>query len=440
MDGIIEVKVNGHSISKDNTCAGAQYEANSTKLRITFSDNWSGYTKKVTFWDALGGNPVKRWLTTDLLEDAANNTNVYIAPIPAEAMTEAGRMTFVVDGYIDGVRKRTVKDTLIVLDSDKADDAGDVSDPTPSQAEQLQTQIEDIIGDIQEVNKNIGVSGENADKAELAAGDARHYADLASSAVGKTSYIGADNYWYEWDASSETFVNTGVYAEGKTGVYIGDEAPTDPDVQVWVEDDGGDDLGEITEYVDGKISEHSSNHDNPHKVTAHQVGATTSDDVLLLISQSEDVKGLHSEVRGLQEQTEQTKADVEGLQKQINEEAHFRGYLSTNAKIQALEATPNDFAYSAESGTKWVYDEVSGWQDTGTPVPDQLTPASDATPLMNGEASAGQSNDYARGDHRHPTDTTRVSVQEFNELKSELGLALDAILAMQNEYIGGGAV
>ncbi len=107
--------------------------------------------------------------------------------------------------------------------------------------------------------------------------------------------------------------------------------------------------------------------------------------------------------------TEIMKADVEGLQQQINEEAHFRGYLSTNAKIQSMEATPNDFAYSAESGTKWVYDAELGWQDTGTPVPDQLTPASDATPLVNGVATPGTSNEYARGDHRHPNDPTKVS-------------------------------
>lgn len=116
-------------------------------------------------------------------------------------------------------------------------------------------------------------------------------------------------------------------------------------------------------------------------------------------------------------QTQILKNDIEGLQKQINEEAHFRGYLSTNAKIQALEATPNDFAYSAESGTKWVYDEIDGWKDTGVAVPDQLTPASDATPLINGDATAGKSEEYARGDHRHPTDTTRASALEFNQLK-----------------------
>lgn len=108
-------------------------------------------------------------------------------------------------------------------------------------------------------------------------------------------------------------------------------------------------------------------------------------------------------------------ADVAGLQTQLNEEAHFRGYLSTNAKIQTLDATPNDFAYSAESGTKWVYDADLGWLDTGTPVPDQLTPASNITPLVDGVASAGQANEYARGDHRHPTDTTRASVEDLNK-------------------------
>lgn len=144
------------------------------------------------------------------------------------------------------------------------------------------------------------------------------------------------------------------------------------------------------------------------------------------------------------EQTEIIKVDVEGLQKQINEEAHFRGYLSTNAKIQAMEATPNDFAYSAESGTKWVYDAEEGWKDTGTPVPDQLTPASDATPLINGEASPGQSEAYARGDHRHPTDTSRASVEEFNEFKTyvtnsigDIESALDAAITLCDVYIGG---
>lgn len=132
--------------------------------------------------------------------------------------------------------------------------------------------------------------------------------------------------------------------------------------------------------------------------------------------------------------------DVTGIQQQINQHAHFKGYLATNAKIQGTAATPNDFAYSAESGTKWVYDKVEGWQDTGVAVPDQLTPASDSTPLVNGEASPGVSDTYARGDHRHPTDETRASVAELNALKADITNALDAIIAIQNSLIGGGSV
>ena len=200
-----------------------------------------------------------------------------------------------------------------------------------------------------------------------------------------------------------------------------------------------EDKEELEAYIDARIGEHTSDTANPHKVTARQVGATTEADVMLLIPQSEDVKGIHTDLRALQEQSERTKNDLEGIQQQINEEAHFRGYLSTNAKIQELEATPNDFAYSAESGTKWVYDAESGWQDTGAPVPDQLTPASEATPLADGVATPGTANEYARGDHRHPTDTTRVSVEEFNTLKYDIERALDEILAIQASYIGGEA-
>lgn len=196
----------------------------------------------------------------------------------------------------------------------------------------------------------------------------------------KTPYIGENGNWYEWDVGSQSFVDTGVKSAGKDG-YTPKKG-----VDYWTPDD----VAEMQDYID--------------------------------------------------EQTEIIRTDLDGLQKQINEEAHFRGYMSTNAKIQAMEATPNDFAYSAESGTKWVYDAENGWIDTGTPVPDQLTPASDATPLINGVASPGQSEEYARGDHRHPTDTTRVSVEEFNKFKADLETGLDNIIAIQNTLIGGGSV
>ena len=138
----------------------------------------------------------------------------------------------------------------------------------------------------------------------------------------------------------------------------------------------------------------------------------------------------------IQEETAIIKSDVEGIQEDIKNESHFRGYVSTNEKIQEMEATPNDFAYSAESGTVWVYDAEQGWQNTSTPVPDKGTPLSNATPLINGVASAGTSEEGARSDHRHPTDTTRASVEELNELKSGVETALDHIIAIQNNLLG----
>ena len=125
---------------------------------------------------------------------------------------------------------------------------------------------------------------------------------------------------------------------------------------------------------------------------------------------------------------ETLKSDLEGIRSQIENESHFRGYFLNDRDIINLPATPNDFAYSAESGKKWIYTEVLiedgvfeyAWQNTNVPVPDQLTPASNTTPLINGVASVGKESAYARGDHRHPTDTTRVSVAEFNYYKQEV--------------------
>ena len=158
---------------------------------------------------------------------------------------------------------------------------------------------------------------------------------------------------------------------------------------------------------------------------------------------TEAIEGIQGSIDVIEGTVAGMESDVGGLYDTINQHAHFKGYFATNAKLQSTEATPNDFAYSAESGTKWVYegeDGEGGWVDTETPVPDQMTPASDTTPLVNGTASVGKENAYARGDHRHPTDTTRASVAELNALKADIAEGLDRIIAIQNTLIGGGSV
>ncbi|KAA6376659.1 MAG: hypothetical protein EZS28_027814 [Streblomastix strix] len=66
-----------------------------------------------------------------------------------------------------------------------------------------------------------------------------------------------------------------------------------------------------------------------------------------------------------------------------------------------------DFAFSAESGTVWMYD--AAWYNSGDIVPDQVTPASDATPLADsGTGVAGTSNEYSRGVHKHQLQVSDV--------------------------------
>ena len=153
MDRIIEVKVGGSYITKDNKNAGVRGEANVTKLRISFDEGWDEYAKTVTFWDARGENPVERILTTDLLENKAESIRVYIVPIPGEPMAEAGSMTFVIDGYIEGKRQRSMSDKLEVKDAPMTDNAEEPTDPIPEPYEQFQVQIDAIKQDIQDTAK-----------------------------------------------------------------------------------------------------------------------------------------------------------------------------------------------------------------------------------------------------------------------------------------------
>lgn len=148
MNRVIDINISGFRLVKHGNAAGAQGEANVTALRLTFDETWDGYAKKVTFWDAYGKNPVERTLTTDLLENAATDTRVYLCPIPAEPLAIPGECVFVIDGYADGKRPRSLEGTLKVWPSRMTDNAGQPVDPTPTQAEQLQVQIDTIMEDI----------------------------------------------------------------------------------------------------------------------------------------------------------------------------------------------------------------------------------------------------------------------------------------------------
>ncbi|MEA4934260.1 MAG: hypothetical protein VB071_11895, partial [Lawsonibacter sp.] len=177
----ITVTLAGSRMNLSSAFGGVTGEANATRIRLVFDESWEQLTKKVTFFDAAGENPVVRTLTTDLLE--AGSTLIYLCPIPPEPLALAGEMSFVVDGWTDGVRARSLEGTLNVGYAPQDDTAGVSANPTPTQAEQLQAEIDAIKTDI--------VAAASAVDAKEAAKTAQAGAEVARAAAEQSAQAAA---------------------------------------------------------------------------------------------------------------------------------------------------------------------------------------------------------------------------------------------------------
>ena len=249
MDRIINVAVNGSYLTKDSRMGGVQYESNSRYLRVSFDHGWDRYAKKITFWNAQGQDPVEITLTTDKLEDAAKNYRRYLCPIPGEALTEAGEFTFVIDGYVGGVRQRSVAGSLLCERAPYIAKADQPSDPTPTQAEQLQVQIDAIKEDIQgvvqaaEIAQSVAGMDETVRQNAQVASDAAKAAQDAQRAAEQARDEAQD--MAGGDFATETYVNARAAA---------------------VESNAN-------AYAAAQVGTHSADKGNPHGVSAEQVGA-----------------------------------------------------------------------------------------------------------------------------------------------------------------------
>ena len=153
----------------------------------------------------------------------------------------------------------------------------------------------------------------------------------------------------------------------------------------------------------------------------------------------EDVGTLQTSVSGLQSSVSTNTQNIttntqsiESIQEAMASTQHFRGYYQTIAEITELEGHTGDFAYCAEDEFKYVYNGEQ-WVKTDEAVPDQTVEKTTILPLMNGTATIGTDNRYAAGNHVHPTDTTRASVEALeahttntsnphNVTKTQIGL------------------
>lgn len=242
MDKTIDIYVNGSSIRKNSNIAGVRGEGNATVLHFIFDEGWACFAKTVTFLDSRGENAVKRNLTADLLVDLKNSLLEYNIPIPPEAMAYEGMLSFIIDGYIDGVRRRSFEEHLKVPAAFIADDAGGSADPTPTQAEQLQTEIEILLGSIQEEAIKAQTAAETAESETI---KAEEYKDISKSyAVGGTNTRegeDSDNAKYyasiAKDAAGSNFVTETELTELLSvmkKVYVQPDEPTDETEWLWL--------------------------------------------------------------------------------------------------------------------------------------------------------------------------------------------------------------
>ncbi len=268
----IYVEINGYSAEKSAGCAGVRGEGNVTELAVRFDKSWDAMAKSVVWLDALGQNPVRRVLTADLLEDLAEDTRTYRTLIPPEPLALEGECAAVVEGYAGGRRARSVTLYFSVRNAPETAAEGASVDPTPSQAEQLQVQIDTLLEDL----------SAQADRAETAAGTAENSAAAAAEAAGraedaragaegaqagaaaaksgaetarlgaeraqngaeaaaqraeqvavKTPYVGGNGNWYVWNGAAGAFTDSGVAARGAAGARgpkgdKGDAGPQGP--------------------------------------------------------------------------------------------------------------------------------------------------------------------------------------------------------------------
>ena len=229
MDRIVEIKVCGNHITKDNKYAGVKGEANVTKLRISFDIGWEPFTKKITFWNAHGENPVAIILLPDHVENPTDG-RTYIVPIPAEPLMESGMLTFVIEGSLGNKVQRSISDRLEVKDAPVAKDASAPVEPTPDELEQMRQGIEAMKKDIlKAIQAEDNILKMTVSSESLPTG--------AEASVQMTKGEEAFNLHFFLPAG-------GKGDTGDSGVHIGEYPPTDPKVGVWINPKGKE-VGDI---------------------------------------------------------------------------------------------------------------------------------------------------------------------------------------------------
>lgn len=265
----IPLKIQNEYITGDKGMIGAAGSHNDVILRMEFSGMWDGLTKMVQFRDALGEATVEVLLTADMLE--ADDTSVYLVPVPNGAKKYAGEMTLCIKGAAVSAQKETratlaVYGRFTVAESKWSADAETEADVPATNVEQLQGQIDNVLATIVDARKAATEAAKSAEGAALsqsraqtsekyageyaqgaadsatsAANSATRASDSAASAAESIKHaprINSSGKWELWDATKNAYVATEYTAVGKDGTrgrgwYQHSVKASNPQVVAW---------------------------------------------------------------------------------------------------------------------------------------------------------------------------------------------------------------
>lgn len=279
MKKVIKCHVADEYVMGADVAVGAAGSHDDVLLELKFSPLWDGTTKQIVWHNALGEEPTIIILTADMLVD---RTDTYQTPVPAEAKRYEGMCHMTIKGSVegDGLEKSATLTTTArfrVLPAMWDPNAEQSQDITPTQAVQLQQQIDKVLGDIVIAKESADSAKESAylaGESEMRAAESEHnaysayessveysviardaaatavqyanlaetYADNAMESTKKPPVIGANGTWEVWSANANQYVDTGVSATGPAG-----ESGYTPEkgVDYWTELD----KQEIVDYV-----------------------------------------------------------------------------------------------------------------------------------------------------------------------------------------------
>ena len=270
---MLKVYIDGNELKQSDKNGGVCGEHNSTEMLLSFGEDWTGYNKKVVFYNAYGANPVTVLLTEGLkTENDTDNPSgggadsslctrePYIIRIPGEALEFEGKAEYVVEGVcLDGemvaARKKSVCGIIRVRyspssESEKvpAEVAATVGEQLQSEAKRIQKKVDEVTGIAVNSAPYIGNNGNwfvfDAETKTHKDSDTPSRGEKGDT--GPAPYIGADGYWYV------AGTNTGYKAYLSVSVARND---ADGCVDVSVENpDGSKHTAKVYDGVSAEIS------------------------------------------------------------------------------------------------------------------------------------------------------------------------------------------